>query len=114
MCECLIAFTLYKTISGSVLHGCLTLTAPNGDTLDATYAGGGMAANAHLFAPSTGTLAFTGGTGRFKNASGSAVWTAQAVVFYVASSWAGGGPATAPVQGMAFYEMEGTIRGDSH
>jgi hypothetical protein len=105
------AFTLYKTIgAGGVLHGCLTLTAPNGDTLEATYAGSGLAANTHLFAPSAGTLTFTGGTGRFKNASGSAVWTAESVVFYVANSWAGGGPATAPIQGMAFYEIEGTIQ----
>ena len=104
------SFTLFKTVGGGVFHGCLTLTAPNGDTLDATYHGGGTAANAHLFAPSAGTLTFTGGTGRFENATGSAVFTAQNVVFYVASSFAGGGPATSPIQGMAFYEVDGTIR----
>jgi len=75
---------------------------------------GGGAANAHLFSPSTGTLTFTGGTGRFKNASGSATFTAMNVVFYVANSWAGGGPATAPIQGMAFYEIEGTIHRERH
>ena len=104
------AFTLFKTVGGGGGDGCLTLTAPNGDTLQATYVvGGGLAANTHLFAPSFGTLTFTGGTGRFKNASGSAVWTAQNVVFYVASSFAGVPPTTAPIQGMAFYEIDGTI-----
>jgi hypothetical protein len=104
------AFTLYKTVgAGGVLHGCLTFTAPDGDTLEATYAGTGLPANAHLFAPSAGTLTFTGGTGRFKNASGTAVWTAQAAAFYVANSWAGGGPVTAPIQGMAFYLIDGRI-----
>ena len=73
-----------------------------------------VAPNSNLFAPATGALTFTGGTGRFKNASGSATFTAIFDVFYVASSLAGGGPATAPMQGMAFYEIEGTIRRDRH
>jgi hypothetical protein len=106
------AFALFKTGGGGAFHGCLTLTAPNGDILEATYDVGGGALNSHLWAPSTGALTFTGGTGRFKNASGSATFTAMNIVFYGASSWAGGGPATAPIQGMAYYEIEGTIRRD--
>lgn len=101
----------FNLIKGGVpgFHGCLTLTAANGDVLEATYIGGGGAANARGFAPGAGTLTFTGGTGRFKNASGNATWTSVNTVFYVASSWAGGGPATAPVQGTAYYEIEGTV-----
>jgi|SRR5688572_9370767 len=109
------AFNLIKgNTPGVGFHGCLTLTAANGDVLEATYIGGGAAANARGFAPSAGTLTFTGGTGRFKNASGSATWTASNVVFYVASSWAGGGPSTAPIQGTAYYEIEGTIYRERH
>ena len=104
------SFTLFKTTGGGVLHGCLTLTAPDGDILEATYVGSGLAANANNFSPSAGTLTFTGGTGRFKNATGSAVWSAMNDLFYPASSFAGGGPATAPTQGMAFYLIDGSIR----
>jgi len=105
------SFTLFKTGGNGVFHGCLTLTAPNGDILEATYdvAPAGPA-NAHNWGPSAGTLTFTGGTGRFKSASGSGTFTAMNTIFYPASSWAGGGPATAPIQGMAFYEIDGTIR----
>ena len=103
-------FNLIKGSGGGVVHGCLTLTAANGDVLEATYIiGGGTAPNVRGFAPAFGTLTFTGGTGRFKNATGSASFTSMNIVFYVASSFAGGGPATAPVQGMAYYEIEGTI-----
>ena len=103
------AFSLIKGAGGGAFHGCLTLTAANGDVLDATYIGGGGAANVRGFAPGFGTLTFTGGTGRFKNASGSATFTSVNSVFYVASSFAGGGPANVPIQGTAFYEIEGTI-----
>lgn len=103
------SFTLFKTTGGGALNGCLTLTAPDGDILEATYVGSGLAANANNFSPSSGTLTFTGGTGRFKNATGSAVWSAMNDLFYPASSFAGGGPATAPTQGMAFYLIDGSI-----
>ena len=109
-----LAFTLFKTAGGGNFHGCLTLTAPDGDTLEATYIAGASAPNSNNFAAATGALTFTGGTGRFKNASGSATLTAIFDNFYVASSFAGGGTATAPLQGMAFYEIEGTIRRDKH
>lgn len=107
------AFSLIKSVGGGVFHGCLSLTAANGDILEATYIGGGGAANVRGFAPGAGTLTFTGGTGRFRNASGSATWTSVNSVFYIASSFAGGGPANAPIQGMAFYELEGSIHGES-
>lgn len=103
------SFTLFKTTGGGLLHGCLTLTAPDGDLLEATYDGSGLAANSNNFSPSSGTLTFTGGTGRFKNATGSATWSAMNDLFYPASSFAGGGPATAPTQGMAFYMIDGKI-----
>ena len=106
------AFTLFKTGGGGLFHGCLTLTAPNGDTLEATYDAGSGAPNSNMFAQATGALTFTGGTGRFKNASGSATFTAIFNPFYVGSSFAGGGPANVPAQGMAFYEIEGTIHRD--
>jgi hypothetical protein len=103
------SFTLFKTSGGGLFHGCLTLTAPNGDILEATYDAGAGAPNSNNFTQATGGLTFTGGTGRFKNASGSATFAAIFDAFYVGSSFAGGGPANVPVQGMAFYEIEGTI-----
>lgn len=108
-----LAFTLFKTLGPAGLHGCLTLTAPNGDILEATWVGGpGVAANANKFAPGTGAFTFTGGTGRFKNATGSGTWTAMFDPFYAASSSAVA--PIVPVQGMAFYEIQGTIRRDKH
>jgi hypothetical protein len=103
------SFTLFKTAGGGLFHGCLVLTAPNGDTLEATYDAGGTPANSNNFAQATGGLTFTGGTGRFKNATGSATFSAIFDTFYIGSSFAGGGPANVPAQGMAFYEIEGTI-----
>lgn len=100
-----LSFSLQKTV-GPTLHGCLTLTAPNGDTLLAIYDGTQGAPNANNFRDATGALTFTGGTGRFLNASGSADFTA---VFSRI-----GGTAN-PIQGIAFYSVEGTVslqRGD--
>jgi hypothetical protein len=108
------AFSLIKGGGGGAFHGCLTLIAANGDILEATYIGGAGAANERGFAPGLGTLTFTGGTGRFKNATGSGTFTSVNSVFYVASSFAGGGPATAPIQGTAYYEIEGTINREKH
>ena len=111
-----LAFSLQKTQAGALFHGCLTLTAPNGDTLTATYdAAGSAPPNANHFSPATGTLTFTGGTGLFNGASGSATLTAVFDQFYPASSFAGG-TGTAPLQGMAFYLVQGKVsiegRGD--
>jgi len=74
------SFSLIKTVQspGPAMHGCLTLTAANGDILYATYDGSEPnPPNAHGFRLSSGTLTFTGGTGRFSGASGSATFTAS-------------------------------------
>src|SRR6202790_1790153 len=88
---------LQKTIqsAGPLMHGCLTLTAPNGDTLNATYDGteGGPDAN-NFIVEGKGTRTFTGGTGRFRDATGIANFTA---VFHLGS----------PV--LAFYSVEGSV-----
>ena len=102
-------FSLQKTQAGPVFHGCLTLTAPDGDTLTATYDAEGTAPpNSNHFSPAVGTLTFTGGTGRFRDATGSATFTAVFDGFYPASSFLGG-TNMAPVQGMAFYFIQGKI-----
>lgn len=92
--------SLQKTIVGPDMHGCLILMAPNGDTLGATYDGTQSTPNINNFRDATGTLTFTGGTGRFAGASGNANFTA---VF----SRIGG--TVAPIQGMAFYSVDGTL-----
>jgi hypothetical protein len=102
-----LSFSLLKTQAGPLFHGCLTLTAPNGDTLTATYDVTGVPPNANHFSSASGTLTFTGGTGRFSGASGSAHLTAVFDAFYPLSSFVGGTPA--PIQGMAFYLVEGTV-----
>lgn len=104
-----LALSLQKTASGPLFHGCLTLTAPNGDSLSAIYdAAGSAPPNANHFSPATGTLTFTGGTGRFAGASGKATFTAVFDSFYPGSSFASG-TGTAPLQGMAFYVVQGNI-----
>jgi hypothetical protein len=95
-----LSFSLQKTIVAAALHGCLTLTAPNADTLTAIYDLTAGPPDANLFRDATGTLTFTGGTGRFEGASGNANITA---VF----SRIGG--TTAPIQGIAFYSFDGTL-----
>jgi hypothetical protein len=95
-----LSLSLQKTIVGAVMHGCLTLAAPNGDTVSAIYDGTQGTPNANNFRDATGTLTFTGGTGRFAGASGSADFTA---VFSRI-----GGTAN-PIQGIAFYSVEGTL-----
>jgi hypothetical protein len=74
------SFSLIKTVQspGPAMHGCLTLTAADGDILYATYNGSEPnPPNAHGFRFSSGTLTFTGGTGQFSGASGSATFTAS-------------------------------------
>lgn len=95
-----LSFSLQKTIVGPAFHGCLTLTSLKGDTLTAIYGLTAGAPNANLFRDATGTLTFTGGTGRFEGASGSADVTA---VF----SRIGG--TSNPMQGIAFYSVDGTV-----
>ena len=102
-----LAFSLQKGSSGMLFHGCLTLAAPNGDTLTATYDATASPGNPNHFSSASGTLTFTGGSGRFSGASGSAHFTAIFDAFYPLSSFVGGVPA--PIQGMAFYIVEGSV-----
>jgi hypothetical protein len=108
-----LSFSLQKGIGfDGTLHGCLTLTAPNGDTLTAVYTGQGGATNTNNFSPAAGMIVFTGGTGRFKGAAGSAKFTATFANFYPELTILAG--ASAPVQGMAFYVFEGTLLFPAH
>lgn len=104
-----LSVSLHKTLeaTGPLMHGCLILTAPDGDTLTAIYDGTEGPANANNFVFGTVALTFTGGTGRFRDARGSANMTAYFSNFYPASSFAGG--TTAPLQGVALYSVEGIV-----
>jgi hypothetical protein len=89
------------------MHGCLVLTAPDGDTLSAIYDGIEGAPNANNFIAAAGTLAFTGGSGRFEGATGNAKFTAIFDTVYPESSFVGG--TSAPLHVMAFYSVDGTV-----
>jgi hypothetical protein len=105
-----LSFSLHKTVDPATgaAHGCLQLTAPNGDSLEAIYDLKLGAANDHHFGLGTdGTLTFTGGTGRFQGASGSAALAAVFADFYPASSFVGG--TSNPLQGVAAYSVDGTL-----
>jgi hypothetical protein len=95
-----LSLSLQKTIVGPALHGSITLTAPNGDTLSAIYDGTQDAPNTNNFRNAVGTLTFTDGTGRFEGVSGTANFTA---VFSRIVGTAN------PIQGIAFYSVEGTL-----
>ena len=60
---------------GVFLNGTITFTAANGDELYADVAGGFTAAD---LSTAAGSYTFTGGTGRFENASGTADFAAVA------------------------------------
>ena len=104
-----VSFSLHKTLQpGGPAHGCLQLMAPNGDTLEAIYDLNLGAPNDHQFRLGTGgTLTFTGGTGRFHGASGSATLSAVFANFYPALSFVGG--TSNPLQGVAVYSVDGTL-----
>lgn len=105
-----LSFSLHKTVDPATgaAHGCLQLTAPNGDSLEAIYDLKLGPANDHHFGLGTdGTLTFTGGTGRFQGASGSAALAAVFADFYPASSFVGG--TSNPLQGVAAYSVDGTL-----
>ena len=108
-----LSFSLQKGIGfNGTLQGCLTLTASNGDTITAVYTGSEGATNANNFSGAAGTLVFTGGTGRFKGATGNAKFTALFATFYPQLTILAGG--AAPVQGMAFYVIEGMLSFPAH
>jgi hypothetical protein len=104
-----LSLSLQKTIDSSTpaMHGCLILTAPNGDSLNATYDGTEGPSNPNNFNTGSGTITITGGTGRFRYARGNAHFTAVFSGTYPASSFIGG--TGAPFQVMAFYSVEGTV-----
>jgi hypothetical protein len=101
-------FTLHKTlnISTGEYRGCVVLTAPDGDTLQATY---------DLIQPNStsdfntgsGSLTINGGTGRLRDASGTLKITGVFLNLYPANSFLGGG--TAPLQVVANYVVDGTV-----
>jgi hypothetical protein len=82
------------------------LTAPDGDTLQATY---------DLIQPNStsdfntgsGSLTINGGTGRLRDASGTLKITGVFLNLYPANSFLGGG--TAPLQVVANYVVDGTV-----
>lgn len=103
-------FKLHKTVqaAGPLAHGCLELSTANGETLNAIYDIDLGAENDHGFAAgSNGKLTFVGGTGRFKDATGSAALGAAFTIIYPASSFIGG--TSAPIQGLATYSVDGTV-----
>jgi hypothetical protein len=103
-------FTLHKTVqaAGPLAHGCLQLSTANGDTLNAIYDVNLGALNDHGFGTgSDGKLTFTGGTGRFQGASGSANLGTTFTLIYPASSFIGG--TSSPVQGVATYSVDGSV-----
>jgi hypothetical protein len=105
-----LTFSLHKTVDPATgaAHGCLRLTAANGDTLEAIYDLKLGPNNDHQFGLGTdGTLTFTGGTGRFQGASGGAALASVFTNFYPASSFLGGKPN--PIQGVAVYSVDGTL-----
>jgi len=109
-----LSFSLLKTINvPGAIHGCLTLTAPGGDALYAIYDGTEGVTDANGFRPASGTLTFTGGTGRFQGASGGATFTATFLGLYPLSSFIGG--TSSPLQVSAYYVIEGrlSLRGDN-
>ena len=79
-----LSMTLKKTLPVTgPMHGCLTLTAANGDTMSAIYDGteGDIlflgVEQSYGFQFGTGTLTFTGGTGQFRGATGTVKFTAS-------------------------------------
>jgi hypothetical protein len=97
-------FALQKTAAGApgIFQGCAAFRSPNGDALYANYAGTNSGGTGF------GTLTFTGGTGKFEGATGSATWTGIFVGLYPTLTTFGGG--TIPnLQGTAFYLVEGTV-----
>ncbi len=80
-----VAFFLQKTIDappGGAMHGCLTVTNPEGDALHFIYDGTYGNINANNFGSGSGTLTVTSGKGRFYGLKGVTVpFTAS---FYIA------------------------------
>jgi len=113
-----LSFSLLKTVavpneSANPIHGCLTLTALNGDALYATYDGTESVPNANGFITGSGTLAFTGGTGIFKikSAGGTAKFTYVLVGINAPDSFLNGTTSSppSPLYFSAYYEVQGKV-----
>ena len=79
------------------------MTAGNGDTLSGTYAGARtVLPNENGYAQHQGAFTVTGGTGRFRHASGVLSWMAVTSARSV-------GVADKTVNQQAFYLVEGTM-----
>jgi hypothetical protein len=106
-------FTLHKTLNVNTgeYRGCVVLTAPGGDTLDADY-DLIQSNSASDFNTGRGTLKITGGTGLFKGATGTLNMSATFLNLYPANSFLGGGVAPLPV--VANYLVDGTVSFVSH
>lgn len=103
-----LTFSLQKTLDvPGLMHGCVVLTMPNGDTLTAVYDATEGVPNANGFIVATGTWTFTGGTGGFLDASGQAAFSAVFIGLYPANSFIGG--AQAPLQVSAYYTFRGRL-----
>ena len=102
-------FTLQKTLNFATgeYHGCLVLTAPNGDTLKANYHLTQQSSGSGNFSTASGTVSVTGGTGRFRGATGALKATGVFLNQYSSSSFLGGG--MAPLQVAADYVISGSI-----
>ena len=85
--------------------GTLTTTAPNGkDSLTWAYSGkNDNGGDFYGFQPFSGTLAITGGTGKFMGAHGSASFTAAGPPAFTA------GPSPIQLAGTAFYYVQGQL-----
>src|SRR5580704_19169198 len=91
--------------------GTLTTTAPNRrDSLTWAYSGqnDGTAGDFYGFGPFSGRLTITGATGKFRNAHGSATFTAASGPSFTATAYPGP-PSPFSMAGMAFYSVEGTV-----
>jgi hypothetical protein len=72
-----VSMTLKKTLEAvGPMHGCVKLTDLHGNTLSATYDGTEGDSDPFGFQFGHGTLTITGGTGRFRGASGEVKFTA--------------------------------------
>jgi len=71
-------FAVRKTVNfnDGTLQGTFTMTGENGDTLNGDYSGVVSPSDPKGFAPLSGQLTFTAGTGRFHNVKGAAPFTA--------------------------------------
>jgi hypothetical protein len=102
-------FDLNKTLNFAtgLYTGCVVLTNLDGDTVTANYKLQQVSGTPSDFSKATGTLTFTGGTGRLKGAKGSAKIIGVFLNLYPGNSFLGGG--TGPLQVAAQYIVEGTI-----